>query len=172
MRTDCIAMFDGGGEAGTDDRAAGRGGGGSPREGVWVDAVLVRVSCGLVRHVVKVQRSEGVHVRRTRPGYRSFSRSFSVIPTCGGGVARGGEMEDRAALFCNGLEGPSTCLGCGLATVVPSFAVVSESSWRDHLRSSSVQLGMETGTCLRLNCLLRYLKGTELSQDLRQNRVG
>ena len=90
------------------------------------------------------------HVRRTRPGYRSFSRSFSVTPICGGGVARGGETEDRVALVWIGLEGPSTCLGCGSTNVVPSFAVTSESSWRDHSRSSSVRFGMETVTCLGL----------------------
>ena len=34
VRTNGIAVFDGGGEAGTDNRAAGRGSGGSPREGM------------------------------------------------------------------------------------------------------------------------------------------
>lgn len=57
MRADGVAVFDGGRETGTDDGAAGRGGGGAPGEVVRVDAVLVRVRCGWVRVVVTVERS-------------------------------------------------------------------------------------------------------------------
>ena len=51
---DGAVVFDGGGETGTNDRAPGHGGGGSPREGVWVDAMLVRVSCGWIRDALTV----------------------------------------------------------------------------------------------------------------------
>ena len=120
---DSIAVFDGGGEAGTDNGTPGGSGGGAPGEWVRVDAVLIRISCGWVRDGVTVQRNGCAHLRRTRPGYKSFSRSFSVVPICGGGVARAGDTEDRVALAWTGLEGPSTCLGFGSITVA---------SWRDH----------------------------------------
>ena len=57
MGVDSIAVFDGGGEAGTDDGTPGGSGGGAPGEWVRVDAVLIQISCGWVMDVVTVQRN-------------------------------------------------------------------------------------------------------------------